>query len=176
MCVLQELLKSASCSLQRQWTAAAAHMADDDSCYQLVLQQELQQGAKTAEPPCLDVALLLKARGHMMIKQPAQAGEAVLLLLERCLVKEQLAAGLISSGDGVTGTSSSNVGSGDGSMGGAAAAGAAEDAVMWSRVRPMPPGRNEVCIAHGIRPAPTESAASLMCLPPLVHVPMDLPT
>lgn len=114
-------------ALGLQWQKEAAILADDPQAYQLLLEAEVRgapayqsAAGATADRPCLDAELLLRARSCMSAQQPAMACEALLLLLERSLMKEQLAAGLLHQEGGST---------------------AKADDSIWARVRPMPPGK-----------------------------------
>jgi len=113
-------------ALGLQWQKGAVLLADDPQAYQLLLKSPVQgepayqsAAGATADRPCLDAELLLRARSCMSAQQPAMACEALLLLLERSLMKEQLAAGLLHQGG-----SNANA-----------------DDSTWARVRPMPPGK-----------------------------------
>lgn len=125
-------------SLTTQWDRLAASLADKPDSYQLVLQEE-GAGAK----PQLDAELLLRAR--RAADYPAQACDALLLLLERSMMKEQLAAGLIkaagSSGSGSGGSGGSNQPAHKQAGGDAAAA----EVDPWAKVRPLPPGARVFC-------------------------------
>lgn len=132
---VQILIKDSVWPIASQWQRRAQVLADRPDAYQLVLQEGPAAAVHTppdkapagaaAGKPCLDAELLLRARRCMVADQPAQACEALLLLLERSLMKEQLAAGLLQQ-------------EGAGSSSGSGQKGA--DVDPWAKVWPLPPG------------------------------------
>lgn len=133
-CPVQILIKDSVGPIASQWQRRAQVLADRPDAYQLVLQEgpaaahtptDRAPAGAAAGKPCLDAELLLRARRCMVADQPAQACEALLLLLERSLMKEQLAAGLLQQ-------------EGAGSSSGSGQKGA--DLAPWAKVRPLPPG------------------------------------
>jgi hypothetical protein len=153
---VQVLIRECTGRLATQWQGLAQILANKPLTYQLVLQEGDNTGAAVtaaskvalgaaAGKPCLDAELLLRARRCMMAEQPAQACESLLLLLERGLMKEQLAAGLIKQ-DSAGGGSSSGSAAGAGSASGASSGGAAPAAEVdpWGKVRPLPPGESDL--------------------------------
>jgi uncharacterized membrane protein YgcG len=151
----QVLIKETTGRLAKQWQGLAQVLGNKPLTYQLVLQEG---GDNTAAPvtaaskvalgaaagkPCLDAELLLRARRWMVAEQPAQACESLLLLLERSLMKEQLAAGLIKQDSAGSGSSSGGAaGAGSGASSGGAAPSAEVD--PWGKVRPLPPGEPDL--------------------------------
>lgn len=152
----QVAIKEYAGSLTKQWQRLAAALADTPDAYQLVLQEgdaapaaaaADKQVAGATVKACLDAELLLRARRCLVADQPVQACESLLLLLERSIMKEQLAAGLIRDS-----SSSSSGGVGSSSAGGAAPKArsaqqrgndegtAAAEVNPWAKVRPLPPG------------------------------------
>lgn len=154
---VQVVIKENTGRLAKQWQGLAQVLANKPFTYQLVLQEGGDNAAAAvtaaskvalgaaAGKPCLDAELLLRARRWMVAEQPAQACESLLLLLERSLMKEQLAAGLIkqdSAGSGSTSGGAAGAGAGGGASSGGAAP--AAEVVPWGKVRPLPPGEGHV--------------------------------
>lgn len=132
-----------------QWANLAESLANKPDAYQLVLQEgtataTTAASALAAAPgkTLLDAELLLRAR-RVVTSQPAAACEALLLLMERSLMKEQLAAGLLQQeGLGSSRVSSSGAAGRDrsSSVDGQAAGAAPAGLEPWAKVRPLPPG------------------------------------
>lgn len=158
--LLQVVIKDNAGQLARQWARLAETLANKPDAYQLVLQEgsaptatATATGFALAAAPsktllALDAELLLRARRCMSASQPAAACEALLLLMERSLMKEQLAAGLLQQEGAGIGSSGSNRVSSSGvagrdrssSVDGQAAGAAAAELEPWAKVRPLPPG------------------------------------
>jgi hypothetical protein len=81
---------------------------------------------------CIDTELLLHARSAFLANDPKEGCGRMLLLLERCMIKDQLAAGLQQQQQGPDTA-------GPGSSDAAAAAAGDDSAAAWSKVRPLPP-------------------------------------
>jgi hypothetical protein len=86
---------------------------------------------------CIDTELLLHARKAFLDNDPQKGCGRLLLLLERCMLKEQLAAGLLQQQQALepAGPASSS----DAATAAAAAAASDDSAASWSKVRPLPP-------------------------------------
>jgi hypothetical protein len=90
------------------------------------LQALVEQRVQGRTVSMIDTELLLHARSAFLANDPHDGCSKMLLLLERCMIKEQLAAGLLQQ---------QQVPHADP----AAAAAADESAAAWSKVRPLPP-------------------------------------
>jgi hypothetical protein len=139
------LLLVQAARVEEAWLKQATKLENDPDAYQVMLQ------TSPSSTTYIDAHLLLKSRKAWLNHNPADGCGAVLLLLERSIMKEQLAAGVLAQPPDEAGRGSSS-GGGLGSflrkvIPGlkkhhdleADAAGAAGASSCWSRVQPLPP-------------------------------------
>ena len=132
-----------------RWATIARELANQPDCFQLLLQD------KDKGPYVFDMQLLVRARQKWKDKEAAAACADLALLLERCCLKEQLAAGSSTVASGTAAGSTIMAGAGNsqepapvasGTLPAAGPAAAVAVAAIpagpddsFSHVRPLPP-------------------------------------